>query len=181
MTVDVPRRIDRSRHTPAERAITEAMEAVEKAGAHPRLTDAVVLLGRARDAVADFVDGAAPAPIPAPGLGRFVQVNIAPRCANPVWRPALVVAVWPTEFPSHPSCSTGLNVQVFLDGTNDEWTLRGYVGQSCARPTLPEAALSQVAAKCQKGHTWETSLPHEGILLATPDYRGMVWRWPPRD
>ena len=53
---DIPRRIDRTRHTPAERAITDAMHAVEEAGAHPLLTDAVILLGKARDRVADYVD-----------------------------------------------------------------------------------------------------------------------------
>lgn len=43
--------------TPAERAIYDAVHIVEDAGAHPRLTDAVILLGKAREAVADFVDG----------------------------------------------------------------------------------------------------------------------------
>lgn len=53
----IPRRVRHDLHTPAERAITAAMEAVEEAGAHPLLTDAVILLGQARDKVADFVDG----------------------------------------------------------------------------------------------------------------------------
>lgn len=43
--------------TPAETAIYNATQAVEQAGAHPLLTDAVVLLGQAREKVADFVDG----------------------------------------------------------------------------------------------------------------------------
>lgn len=47
-------RIDQ--RTSAETAISNAMSAVEEAGAHPLLTDAVVLLGQARDKVADFVD-----------------------------------------------------------------------------------------------------------------------------
>ena len=51
-----PRRIRTDLQTPAEAAIRNAIVEVEKAGAHPRLTDAVVLLGQARDAVADFVD-----------------------------------------------------------------------------------------------------------------------------
>lgn len=118
--------------------------------------------------------------VPAPTVGRFLQVNIAPRCANPVWRPALVVQDWPNEFPSNPECASGVNVQVFLDGTNDEWTLRGFVGQSYATSTLTPEALAHVAAMCAKGHAWETSLPHESMLNTTPDYRGMVWRWPPR-
>jgi hypothetical protein len=57
----VPRRIDRTRMTPAERAITDAMLAVEIVGAHPLLTDAVVLLGQAREKVADYVDCEVPA------------------------------------------------------------------------------------------------------------------------
>lgn len=118
--------------------------------------------------------------IESPTIGRLVEVNIAPRCASAVWRPALVVAVWPSEFPSHPSCATGINVQVFLDGTNDDWTMRGFVGQSYAEPTLPPAAIEHIAERCRKGMTWETSLPHEDYLRDAPDYRGMVWRWPPR-
>jgi len=51
-----PRRIDTEQMTEAELAITKAMEEVEKAGCHPFLTDAVVLLSEAREKVADFVD-----------------------------------------------------------------------------------------------------------------------------
>lgn len=51
-----PRRIRVDRMTPAELAIREAMLAVEAAGADERLTAAVMLLGRAREHVADFVD-----------------------------------------------------------------------------------------------------------------------------
>jgi hypothetical protein len=43
--------------SPAELAITEAMHAVEKAGASIALTDAVILLGKARDRVADHEEG----------------------------------------------------------------------------------------------------------------------------
>lgn len=51
-----PRRIRADLWTPAEHAIANAVAAVEAAGAHPALTDAVVLLGQARERVADFVD-----------------------------------------------------------------------------------------------------------------------------
>lgn len=54
---DAPRRIRRDKHSPAEKAITDAMDAVESMTADERLTDAVVLLGKARDSVADFIDG----------------------------------------------------------------------------------------------------------------------------
>ncbi len=43
--------------TPAEIAIINAMQAVEAAGASVALTDAVALLSKARDRVADHVEG----------------------------------------------------------------------------------------------------------------------------
>jgi hypothetical protein len=42
--------------TPAERAIVDAVDAVEKVGADERLTNAVILLGRARELVGDYLD-----------------------------------------------------------------------------------------------------------------------------
>lgn len=45
-----------NRWTTAERMIQDAVDEVEGIGAHPLLTEAVVLLGRAREKVADFVD-----------------------------------------------------------------------------------------------------------------------------
>ncbi len=56
MVDGLPRRIRTDLHSPAEIAISRAMAAVEEAGAHPLLTNAVVLLGAARDKVADFVE-----------------------------------------------------------------------------------------------------------------------------
>ena len=46
--------------TPAEVAIVDAMYAVENAGGSLALTDAVILLGKARDRVADHVEGIKP-------------------------------------------------------------------------------------------------------------------------
>ncbi len=43
--------------TPAELKIREAILAVEDLAADTRLTDAVILLSRAKAKVADFVDG----------------------------------------------------------------------------------------------------------------------------
>lgn len=54
---DVPRRIRLDLHTPAETAIVEAMLAVEAAGGSLALTDAGTLLSKARDRVADHVEG----------------------------------------------------------------------------------------------------------------------------
>jgi hypothetical protein len=56
---EIPRRNQINRWTAAERAIAAAVEEVERAGADVRLTDAVVLLGEARQSVADYVDGVA--------------------------------------------------------------------------------------------------------------------------
>lgn len=53
----IPRRNQMQSWTPAERAIQDAVDVVEAAGAHPYLTEAVVLLSQARAKVADFVDG----------------------------------------------------------------------------------------------------------------------------
>lgn len=51
-----PRRGDMTRWHPAEKAIFDATQEVEKAGAHVFLTDAVILLGAARECVADYVE-----------------------------------------------------------------------------------------------------------------------------
>jgi hypothetical protein len=61
--MNVPRRSQLNLNTPAELAIRDAMIAVEEAGAHPLLTDAVNLLQQARDKVADFVDSERSSPI----------------------------------------------------------------------------------------------------------------------
>lgn len=57
MSAPIPRRICLDKLSPAEKAIYDAVQAVEQAGADPLLTDAVILLQQARDKVADFVDG----------------------------------------------------------------------------------------------------------------------------
>lgn len=55
----IPRRNCVDRMTEAELAIYHAQQAVEEAGASPMLTEAVELLERARNLVADHVDAAA--------------------------------------------------------------------------------------------------------------------------
>lgn len=57
MSDEIPRRNRMDQWTPAERAIFDAVQAVEAVGADVRLTDAVVLLLAARDSVADYIDG----------------------------------------------------------------------------------------------------------------------------
>lgn len=51
-----PRRAQMLEWVPAEKAIHDAVQAVEAMPADPRLTDAVILLQKAKDRVADFVD-----------------------------------------------------------------------------------------------------------------------------
>jgi hypothetical protein len=52
----IPTRIDVRYHSAAEVAITDAMKKVEDMGADSALTDAVMLLLKAKDRVADYVE-----------------------------------------------------------------------------------------------------------------------------
>ena len=58
-----------------------------------------------------------------PSIGRIVHFVLP----NGEHRPAMVVRVCPEEFPNNPEDHTGLNLQVFLDGTNDNEAYRGMV------------------------------------------------------
>lgn len=53
---EIPRRNRLDLNTPAEKAIYNAMQEVEKAGCDTRLTEATVLLAKARELVANVVD-----------------------------------------------------------------------------------------------------------------------------
>ncbi len=55
-TTDFPRRNRLDLNTPAELAIYNAIQEVEKEVADPRLTEVVVMLGKAKDLLSDFVD-----------------------------------------------------------------------------------------------------------------------------
>lgn len=55
--MEFPRRSRLDLMVPAEKAIHDAMQEVEKAGADTRLTNAVVKLAEAKDWVADYIDG----------------------------------------------------------------------------------------------------------------------------
>lgn len=70
-----PRRAQMQQWVPAEKAIYDAVQLVEGMGASVRLTDAVVLLGKAREAVADFVDQikVIDPGIEREGAGRFID------------------------------------------------------------------------------------------------------------
>lgn len=54
---EITRRADMQQWSEAELAIYLAVQAVEALPADVRLTDAVILLGAAKDSVADFLDG----------------------------------------------------------------------------------------------------------------------------
>lgn len=56
----LPRRIQLPLQTPAETAIRAAVQAVEEMPADVRLTEAVILLTKAQEKVADFVDATLP-------------------------------------------------------------------------------------------------------------------------
>lgn len=67
---DIPRRHQMLRWCEAEHKIQAAVDAVEVMDADVRLTDAVILLGRARERVADFVDGVSGAASPPEGANK---------------------------------------------------------------------------------------------------------------
>jgi len=56
MNNEIPRRIRLDQMTPEELAIYNLVGEIEILGAHPILTDVVVLLGKARERLADWVD-----------------------------------------------------------------------------------------------------------------------------
>lgn len=56
MNQPIKRRSRLDKNVPAELAIRHAVQLVEMAGAHPLLTEAVNLLDKAREKVADYID-----------------------------------------------------------------------------------------------------------------------------
>lgn len=57
---EIPRRADMLRWIPAEHQISDAIADVERLGAHPELTEVVVMLGNAQRRLADWYDGGRP-------------------------------------------------------------------------------------------------------------------------
>lgn len=57
---DIPRRSRTDLWIPAEKAINDALQAVEALGAHPQLTDVVCMLSDAQRKIADWHDGGRP-------------------------------------------------------------------------------------------------------------------------
>lgn len=88
--------------TPAELAIRAAVEAVERVGAHPLLTDAVNLLHEAQGRVADYVDTTAePKPEPQPSACFTFAVGDTVRILNGddprTGKTADVIGLYPKE------------------------------------------------------------------------------------
>lgn len=82
---DRPRHIQMQQWCEAERKIYDAMQAVEAMAADVRLTDAVVLLGAARDRVADFVDGVeGTRTVPSQVRGEAGPLPPEPSALNPI-------------------------------------------------------------------------------------------------
>jgi hypothetical protein len=76
-----------------------------------------------------------------------------------------VVRVWPEEFPNNPDDHTGLNLQVFLDGTNDN---EAYAG-------LPLPAKIDTL----HGTMWYTIAQYAPAGQPTP--APATWHWPERE
>lgn len=76
MADDIPRRVRVDLNEPAELSIRNAVEAVESMGADVRLTEAVMLLDKARNCVADFIDGVPGDPPADPGLTVIDEISL---------------------------------------------------------------------------------------------------------
>lgn len=70
---EIPRRSRLDLVTPEEKALYEMVWQIEKLGAHVLLTDVVVLLGRAREKLADWVELNA--------AQQTLAVDVCPGCA----------------------------------------------------------------------------------------------------
>lgn len=57
MENEIPRRNRLDLNTPAEKAIHEAIQEVEKVGVDSKLTDIVVMLANAKEKLSDYIDG----------------------------------------------------------------------------------------------------------------------------
>ena len=146
-TSDFPRRSHMQQWCEAEHKIRDAMLAVENMGADIRLTDAVCLLGAARDRVADFVDGVE-------GKRTFARVAPAP-APEPRWRERLIArlmealrpfARWSFEWPN----------------TQDEITVAGHAMVTVGDLRRAQAALdhaSQVAREDRGARVAERPAP----------------------
>ena len=93
-------------------------------------------------------------------LGDQVMVGVAWVNKRLIQRPAVVVAVWPGEFGQDEP--PGVNVQVELDGTNDNSTL------AIDTPLGLGMHQARRALACEQGRVWLTSVRYGvGVPLWT--------------
>lgn len=82
---EIPRRARLDLVTPEEKALYEMVWQIEKLGAHVLLTDVVVLLGRAREKLADWVElNAAQQTLAVDGATVVAKEVICPVCSSVV-------------------------------------------------------------------------------------------------
>jgi hypothetical protein len=93
-------------------------------------------------------------------IGRLVHFVLP----NGEHRPAIVVRVWPDEFPNNTEEKTGVNLQVFLDGTNDN---EAYAG-------LPLPAKINTLHGTMLYTSAQYAMTPDGLLPGT-------WHWPERE
>jgi hypothetical protein len=107
-------------------------------------------------------------------IGRIVHFVLP----NGEHRPAIVVRVWPEEFPNNSHDHTGLNLQVFLDGANDNEAYRGM--ELPAKIDLLHGTMwytnAQYAPPPPEGERISDPGLPEGVAIAPFG----TWHWPER-
>ena len=108
-----------------------------------------------------------------PTIGRIVHFVLP----NGEHRPAIIVRVWTEEFPNNPVEHTGLNLQIFLDGTNDNEAYRGM--ELPAKIDLLHGTMWYTSAQYGSpgGEKIDNPGLPEGISIAPP----ATWHWPERE
>lgn len=92
-------------------------------------------------------------------IGRIVHYVLA----SGEHRPAIVVQVWRDKYPENADDNDGVNVQVFLDGTNDSQIRRPPFTPNYYQPTPKE---------CERGTMWGTSSRYSNL------HEPGTWHWP---
>lgn len=149
-TEEIPRRCCLNKLSQAERAIHDAMAAVEAVGADVRLTDAVILLSAAKDSVADYVDNS-------PEIRRCVQ-TVQPTSALPSAAPAQEETI---KIVQCPRCQYE---------SEDCWLCHG------ARSVLAVVAEQWHSGALQRGHLIKHS---ESSRVSSSALAPLVTRWEP--
>lgn len=101
MNNEIPRRNQMQQWCPAEHAIREAMMRVEEMGAHIMLTEAINLLVKAKETIADYVD-MFPPKVPLTPYGEVIELLKAMAASFPeqpicAWFGAIHAAILKAE------------------------------------------------------------------------------------